>query len=104
MSYGRDEPLFAIGVVARVVGAHQHTLRNYEQWGFITPRRSERGTRYYSFADIERIRKIKEWIDTLGLNRAGVEVMIRLVHRIEELEETIAALHATMEDRLSDGG
>ena len=70
----------------RGVGVHQQTLRNYERWGLVVPRRSKGGTRYYSSRDIERIEKIREWIDVLGINRAGVEVMTRLLRRITELE------------------
>jgi MerR family transcriptional regulator/heat shock protein HspR len=92
MSFGRDEPVFAIGIVARRVGVHQQTLRNYERWGLVIPRRSGGGTRYYSMLDIERIQKIREWIDVLGINRAGVEVMTRLLRRIAELELEVDAL------------
>jgi MerR family transcriptional regulator/heat shock protein HspR len=92
MSFGRDEPLFAIGIVARRVGVHQQTLRNYERWGLVVPNRSGGGTRYYSVKDIERIEKIREWIDVLGINRAGVEVMTRLLRRISELEQEVRDL------------
>ena len=92
MSFGVDEPLFAIGIVSRRVGLHQQTLRNYERWGLVIPRRSAGGTRYYSARDIERIQKIREWIDVLGINRAGVEVMTRLLRRIAELELEVDSL------------
>lgn len=92
MSFGRDEPLFAIGIVARRIGVHQQTLRNYERWGLVVPRRSAGRTRYYSVRDIERIEKIREWIDVLGINRAGVEVMTRLLRKIAELEEQVGDL------------
>jgi len=92
MSFGRDEPVFAIGIVARRIGVHQQTLRNYERWGLVIPRRSGGGTRYYSMLDIERIQKIREWIDVLGINRAGVEVMTRLLRRIAELEKEVEGL------------
>jgi MerR family transcriptional regulator/heat shock protein HspR len=92
MSFGRDEPVFAIGIVARRVGVHQQTLRNYERWGLVVPNRSGGGTRYYSVLDIERIEKIREWIDVLGINRAGVEVMTRLLSRIADLEQDVRDL------------
>jgi MerR family transcriptional regulator/heat shock protein HspR len=92
MSFGRDEPVFAIGIVARRIGVHQQTLRNYERWGLVMPRRSGGGTRYYSVRDIEKIEKIREWIEVLGINRAGVEVMTRLLRRIAELEQEVADL------------
>ncbi|MDA0676774.1 MAG: MerR family transcriptional regulator [Chloroflexi bacterium] len=92
MTFGRDEPVFAIGIVARRIGVHQQTLRNYERWGLVMPRRSGGGTRYYSVRDIEKIEKIREWIEVLGINRAGVEVMTRLLRRIAELEQEVADL------------
>ncbi len=92
MTFGRDEPVFAIGIVARRIGVHQQTLRNYERWGLVVPRRSGGGTRYYSMRDIERIEKIREWIDVLGINRAGVEVMTRLLKRIADLEQEVREL------------
>ncbi len=92
MSFGRDEPVFAIGIVARRVGVHQQTLRNYERWGLVIPTRSGGGTRYYSIRDIEKIEKIREWIDVLGINRAGVEVMTRLLKRISDLEHEVNEL------------
>lgn len=92
MSFGRDEPVFAIGIVARRVGVHQQTLRNYERWGLVVPNRSGGGTRYYSIRDIEKIQKIREWIDVLGINRAGVEVMTRLLKRISNLEQEVRDL------------
>ena len=92
MTFGRDEPVFAIGIVARRIGVHQQTLRNYERWGLVVPTRSGGGTRYYSIRDIEKIEKIREWIDVLGINRAGVEVMTRLLKRIADLEQEVRDL------------
>ncbi len=92
MSFRRDEPVFAIGIVARRIGVHQQTLRNYERWGLVVPRRSRGGTRYYSSIDIERIEKIREWIEILGINRAGVEVMTHLLKRISNLEQQVENL------------
>ena len=101
MSFGRDEPVFAIGIVARRVGVHQQTLRNYERWGLVVPMRSGGGTRYYSIRDIEKIEKIREWIDVLGINRAGVEVMTRLLKRIADLEQEVRELKVQLvKDRL----
>ena len=86
MTLDRDEPVYAIGVVERIVGLHAQTLRNYEKWGLIKPHRSGGRARLYSQNDIERIKKIKEWIAVFGLNVAGVEVMVKLQTRISELE------------------
>lgn len=95
MTIDRDEPVYAIGVVARMVGLHAQTLRNYERWGLITPSRPRGRVRLYSQRDVERIRQIGRWMDDLGINVAGVEVMTMLLARISELEARLQRL--TME-------
>tara|TARA_B110000438_G_scaffold226686_1_gene220981 strand:+ start:4514 stop:4813 length:300 start_codon:yes stop_codon:yes gene_type:complete len=69
-----------------MVGLHQQTLRNYERWNLIIPYRSPGGTRYYSVIDIEKIEKVKDWIDKFGINRAGIEIITELMKEILELE------------------
>ncbi|NCG35053.1 MAG: MerR family transcriptional regulator [Dehalococcoidales bacterium] len=69
-----------------MVGLHQQTLRNYERWNLIVPYRSPGGTRYYSVIDIEKIEKVKDWIDKFGINRAGIEIITELMKEILELE------------------
>ena len=89
---GYDEPCYTISVVARIVGVHQQTLRIYEREGLITPRRSVGNRRLYSHGDVDRLLKLKSWIDELGVNVAGAFAMARLTQRIEELEAHIEAL------------
>jgi MerR family transcriptional regulator/heat shock protein HspR len=96
MTIGPDEPVYAIGVVERMVGLHAQTLRNYERWGLVKPQRSKGRVRLYSQSDLERIRKIKEWIEVIGLNVAGVEVMLKLQVRIAELESQVERLKIEM--------
>ncbi|MEX0763385.1 MAG: MerR family transcriptional regulator [Dehalococcoidia bacterium] len=102
MALDRKEPVYAIGVVARMVGVHQQTLRNYERWGLVIPCRSSGGFRLYSQEDLDRIQQIREWVDDLGINLAGVEVMTRLLGRIRELEGQVNTLTAEVV-RLRDG-
>ncbi|MBM3956764.1 MAG: MerR family transcriptional regulator [Gemmatimonadetes bacterium] len=92
MVIGYNEPVFAIGVVARIVGVHPQTLRIYERRELIRPYRSRGNIRLYSRRDIERLLKIKEWIDDLGINLAGVEVLSRLTDRVGELERQLEEL------------
>jgi len=92
MTMRQDEPVYAIGVVARIVGVHQQTLRNYERWGLVVPQRTAGGVRLYSHREVARIKQIREWVDDLGINLAGVEVITRLLARINELEEKIETL------------
>lgn len=96
INFDRDEPLFAIKIVAQKVGVHQQTIRNYERWGLVKPRRSAGGTRFYSQRDLQQIYKIREWMLSLGINRAGVEVMLRLMKRIEDLESRLARAEAML--------
>ena len=85
--HNENDPVYAIGVVSRIIGVHQQTIRNYERWGLVIPSRSLGGRRYYSQVEVEMIQKIREWIEVLGLNRAGVEVMKKAYRKINLLEE-----------------
>ena len=85
--HNENDPVYAIVVVYRIIGVHQQTIRNYERWGLVIPSRSLGGRRYYSQVEVEMIQKIREWIEVLGLNRAGVEVMKKAYRKINLLEE-----------------
>ena len=84
-----DEPLFAISIVARMVGLHQQTLRAYERIGLVRPARSAGNTRLYSQGDVERLRHVMRLINDLGVNLAGVDVILRMSRQIEELQEQL---------------
>ena len=88
------QPLYMISVAAELAGMHPQTLRIYEQKGLITPARTPRNTRLYSEEDIERLKKIQEFTTRLGMNLAGVEKVLELECRINDMEESIAALRA----------
>ena len=90
--HNENDPVYAIGVVSRIIGVHQQTIRNYERWGLVIPSRSLGGRRYYSQVEVEMIQKIREWIEVLGLNRAGVEVMKKAYRKINLLEESFELL------------
>ena len=84
--FGYDDPCYTISIVARIVGVHQQTLRIYEREGLISPRRSMGNRRLYSHQDVDRLLKLKSWIDELGVNVAGAFAMAKLTERIETLE------------------
>ena len=71
-----DEPCYVISIASRLVGLHQQTLRYYERAGFIRPHRTGGNIRMYSNADIHRIRQAQRLIEELGVNLAGVEVVL----------------------------
>tara|TARA_B110000438_G_scaffold226687_1_gene220992 strand:+ start:4507 stop:4806 length:300 start_codon:yes stop_codon:yes gene_type:complete len=79
-----------------MVGLHQQTLRNYERWNLIIPYRSPGGTRYYSVIDIEKIEKVKDWIEKFGINRAGIEIITELMKEILELENKVNFLQSEL--------
>ena len=85
---------FVISVAARLVGLHEQTLRYYERAGLVEPARSKGRIRLYSLHDLERVRQIRRLTDEMGVNLAGVEVIMRLTDRIRVLEEHINELEA----------
>jgi MerR family transcriptional regulator, heat shock protein HspR len=85
-----DRGVFMISVAAELAEMHPQTLRMYEQRGLIAPKRSPKGTRLYSQADVERLKRIQEMTAELGMNLAGVE-------RVFELEEQLEAMSAKLQ-------
>lgn len=80
---------YTIRVAAQLSGLHEQSLRLYERRGLIAPARSKGNIRRYSDADIEQIRFIKRLVDDLGVNLAGVEVIIQLRRQILDLREEL---------------
>ena len=83
---------YTIGMVARMYNIHPQTLRLYEREGLIKPARTEGNTRLYSQEDIERLRTILTLTRELGVNLAGVEIILRLREQIEELQKEVEKL------------
>lgn len=92
-----SEPCYVISVAARMLGVHAQTLRYYERAGMIEPSRSAGNRRLYSTEDIDRLRRIKTLIDDLGVNLAGVEVILRMGERMAEMERQMRRLEAEIE-------
>src|SRR5260370_37169033 len=85
---------FVISVAARLVGVHEQTLRYYERAGLVEPARSKGRIRLYSLHDLERVRQIRRLTDEMGVNLAGVEVIMRLTDHIRQLEHNIEGLQS----------
>jgi MerR family transcriptional regulator, heat shock protein HspR len=85
-----DRPIYMISVAAELVGMHPQTLRMYETKGLVRPQRTPGGTRLYSEADVERLRIVQRLTSELGLNLAGVEVVL-------QLEDELRKAHALVE-------
>jgi len=97
-----DEPCYVISVAARILGIQTHTLRYYEKIGVIEPRRSQGNTRLYSEGDIALLRRVKTLVEDMGVNLAGVEVILRLMQRMNEMQNELEELESEVE-RLRGG-
>ena len=82
---GGDEPCYVISVAARMLSVHPQTLRRYEDMGLVKPARVS-GKRLYSPNDVERLQKISRLTEDLGVNLAGVEIILDLVERLESIQ------------------
>jgi len=84
-----DEPVYLISIVAKILEIHPQTLRQYERENLITPSRSGGRIRLYSQRDIDRIKMILRLTRELGVNLAGVDIVLRLKDHIESLEQDV---------------
>lgn len=98
----KHEPVYLISVAARLCDMHPQTLRMYERIGLIRPRRINQKNRLYSEADIERLRQIQRLTRDLGVNLAGVEIILDLLDKVERLQNELDTLHAQMEQMVQE--
>ncbi len=90
-----------ISVVARMLHVHPQTLRMYEREGFVRPTRTNR-QRLYSESDVERIGLILRLTREMGVNKAGVEIILRMRERIEGLQNEMARMMEHLEREFRD--
>ena len=83
------EPRYVISVAARMLDTQTYTLRYYEKIGIIEPHRSRGNVRLYSDRDIALLHRIKTLVDDMGVNLPGVEVILRMVARVEEMQKEL---------------
>jgi MerR family transcriptional regulator/heat shock protein HspR len=95
-SHNQDEPIFVISVAARLVEMHPQTLRYYERAGLLKPTRSSGKIRLYSQREIERLRKIARLTNELGVNLAGVEVIIDLTERLDSMQKEMGEIETEL--------
>ena len=88
----RQRPKYPISVVAEMVNVHPQTLRLYEREGLIKPQRTSRQTRLYSEDDIDRLKSIISLTQDMGVNLAGVEIILRMRGQMEEMQTTVEEL------------
>ncbi len=87
-----EEPVYLISVVAKVLTIHPQTLRQYEREGLVMPSRTDGKMRLYSQKDIDRIKMILRLTRDLGVNLAGVDVVMQLKEKLDEYESVIDEL------------
>lgn len=100
---GGDRGLYAISVVAELLGTGQQNIRLYERRGLLTPERTSGGTRQYSESDVMVLRRIGELLDE-GLNLAGVAKVLELELDIAKLRRQLERARARNQNRPDNGG
>lgn len=87
-----DEPVYLISVVANMLDIHPQTLRQYEKEGLVTPSRTGGKMRLYSQRDIDKIKMILKLTRELGVNIAGVDIILQLKEKMDMMQEEIDEL------------
>lgn len=98
----KNEPVYMISVAARLCDLHPQTLRLYERLGLVRPHRVGRKNRMYSEADIERLRQIQRLTQDLGVNLAGVEIILDLLEKLQKMQDRVEMMErarAEMEEK-----
>lgn len=99
----KDEPLYMISIVSQMLCIHPQTLRLYEREGFVKPSRTDGNTRLYSPRDVERLQLILRLTRELGVNLAGVEVILGMREKMKELQEEIDGLKKRFFEKVEQG-
>jgi MerR family transcriptional regulator/heat shock protein HspR len=97
-----DRPRYMISVAADLVGMHPQTLRIYEQKGLVRPKRTAGNTRLYSEIDLERLRVIQRLTTELGLNLAGVEIVLQLEDQLKRMQARMERLEREMKEEIQN--
>jgi MerR family transcriptional regulator/heat shock protein HspR len=95
----KGKPMYMISVVSRILEVHPQTLRLYEKEGFVCPHRVNR-QRLYSDEDLETLNLVIKLTKELGVNRAGVDIILRMRHRILMLQREFANMAAHLDEDL----
>jgi MerR family transcriptional regulator/heat shock protein HspR len=94
----RGRPLYMIGVVAEMLNVHPQTLRFYEKKGLLRPSRTVGRTRMYSAEDVEELARLLRLTRDLGVNLAGVEIIIKMRRRMIDMQKQIEDLLTYVRD------
>lgn len=97
----RKKGYFSISAVAKMFSVHQQTIRLYEKEGLITPKRSEGNTRLFSEEDVNRLEEVIYLTHKLGINLAGVEMILRLHKQIKKMQKEMNAIFNEAQSELT---
>jgi MerR family transcriptional regulator, heat shock protein HspR len=93
-----ERPLYLISVVSQMLEIHPQTLRLYEREGFVKPTRVNR-QRVYSDRDLERLNLVIELTRDLGVNRAGVDIILRMRSQLEGMQRQLYEIMALLDEK-----
>ena len=98
----RRKGYYSISIVAKMLDVHQQTIRQYEKEGLISPKRTEGGTRLFSEEDVDRLEQICHITHKMGVNIAGVEMILKLQRKIKTLQTQMNKLFEQTNDQLNE--
>ncbi len=98
----RKKGFYSISVVAKMFGVHQQTIRMYEKEGLITPKRSAGNTRLFSEDDVDRLEEIINLTHKMGINLAGVEMILKLQRKMKRMQSDMNKLFDQMKGQLDE--
>jgi MerR family transcriptional regulator/heat shock protein HspR len=101
MIKGKSKAAYMISAVAERYEIHPQTLRLYEREGLLAPSRSDGNTRLYTDEDLERLEVILKLTRELGVNLAGVEIILNMREKMEEMQRQIQGFVETLNHELS---
>src|SRR3954452_14017593 len=101
MARTKSKAAYMISAVSERYGIHPQTLRLYEREGLLRPSRSDGNTRLYTDSDLERLEVILKLTRDLGVNLAGVEIILNMRQKMEEMQKQIEQFIATLNQELA---
>lgn len=96
----RGKGFYSISAVSKMFSVHQQTIRLYEKEGLIQPKRSDGNTRMFSEEDIEKLEEIIHLTHQLGINLAGVEMILQLHKKIKKMQTDMNKMFAKTQQEL----
>lgn len=98
----RKKGFYSISVVAKMFDVHQQTIRMYEKEGLITPKRSAGNTRMFAEEDVDKLEEIINLTHKMGVNLAGVEIILKLQKKITKLQDDMNKMFKDLSGQLED--